>query len=51
MSEAELHWIGLRLHGALQSKARRGELRIGPPTGYVWEGHRLSSIQMSQYRL
>jgi DNA invertase Pin-like site-specific DNA recombinase len=36
MSEAELHWIRLRLHGALQSKARRGELRIGPPTGYVW---------------
>jgi DNA invertase Pin-like site-specific DNA recombinase len=40
MSEAELHWIRLRLHGALQSKARRGELRIGPPTGYVWSGHR-----------
>ncbi len=40
MSEAELHWIKLRLHGALQSKARRGELRIGPPTGYVWGGHR-----------
>jgi DNA invertase Pin-like site-specific DNA recombinase len=40
MSEAELHWIGLRLHGALQSKARRGQLRIGPPTGYVWGGHR-----------
>jgi DNA invertase Pin-like site-specific DNA recombinase len=37
MSEAELHWIALRLHGALQSKARRGELRIGAPTGYVWE--------------
>ncbi len=40
MSEAELHWIGLRLHGALLSKARRGALRIGPPTGYVWGGHR-----------
>jgi DNA invertase Pin-like site-specific DNA recombinase len=38
-SEAELHWIGLRLQGALQSKARRGELRVGPPTGYVWGGH------------
>jgi DNA invertase Pin-like site-specific DNA recombinase len=38
MSEAELHWIGLRLHGALASKARRGALRIGPPTGYVWGG-------------
>jgi len=40
MSEAELHWIGLRLHGALQSKARRGALRIGAPTGYVWGGDR-----------
>lgn len=38
MLEAELHWISLRLHGALRSKARRGELRIGPPTGYVWGG-------------
>src|SRR5450759_2286538 len=40
MSEAELHWIGLRLHGALQNKARRGALRIGAPTGYVWGGDR-----------
>lgn len=40
MSEAELHWLGLRLHGALQSKARRGALRIGAPTGYVWGGDR-----------
>jgi hypothetical protein len=40
MSEAELHWISLRLHGALLSKARRGELRIGAPTGYVWGGDR-----------
>lgn len=36
MSEAELHWLGLRLTGALRSKARRGELRIPIPTGYVW---------------
>ncbi len=36
MSEAELHWLGLRLYGARQSKARRGELRLPPPTGYVW---------------
>ena len=36
MSEAELHWLGLRLRHALQSKARRGELRVQPPTGYVW---------------
>jgi hypothetical protein len=40
MSEAELHWLSLRLHGALQSKARRGALRVGAPTGYVWGGDR-----------
>lgn len=36
MSEAELHWLGLRLHGARQNKARRGALRLHAPTGYVW---------------
>jgi DNA invertase Pin-like site-specific DNA recombinase/uncharacterized protein YndB with AHSA1/START domain len=41
MSEAELHWIRLRLIGGMQSKARRGELRIPAPTGYVWNGRRL----------
>jgi DNA invertase Pin-like site-specific DNA recombinase len=37
MSEAERYWMRLRLHGALQSKARRGELRLQAPTGYVWD--------------
>jgi DNA invertase Pin-like site-specific DNA recombinase len=41
MSEAELHWLGLRLTGALRSKARRGELHISVPTGYVWTDHGL----------
>lgn len=36
MSEAELHWLGLRLTGARVAKARRGALRIAAPTGYVW---------------
>jgi DNA invertase Pin-like site-specific DNA recombinase len=36
MSEAELHWLGLRLAGARQNKARRGKLRLPVPTGYVW---------------
>ena len=36
MSEAELHWLGLRLQGARRSKAERGELRIPVPAGYVW---------------
>jgi len=38
MSEAELHWLGLRLVGARRNKARRGELWFRPPTGYVWDG-------------
>ena len=36
MSEAELHWLRLRLTGARRRKASRGELRFLPPTGYVW---------------
>lgn len=36
MSEAELHWLRLRLQGGRQHKARRGELWLNPPTGYVW---------------
>ncbi len=39
MSEAELHWLRLRLVGARRNKARRGELRTGAvATGYVWTG-------------
>jgi DNA invertase Pin-like site-specific DNA recombinase len=38
MSEAELHWLGLRLQGGRRHKARRGELRLSAPTGYVWGG-------------
>jgi len=41
MSEAELQWLGLRLTGARRNKARRGELRLRPPTGYVWGAHGL----------
>ncbi len=36
MSEAELHWLSLRLAGARRNKAQRGELYLRPPTGYVW---------------
>lgn len=36
MSEAELYWMRLRLHGARMSKASRGELRINAPAGYQW---------------
>lgn len=39
MSEAELHWLSLRLRGAQNNLAKRGELRFEPPTGFVWGGH------------
>lgn len=37
MSEAERDWIQLRLRGARLSKARRGDYRLTPPVGYVWD--------------
>lgn len=37
MSEAELHMLRARLRGGLLAKARRGELRIGLPTGLVYD--------------
>ena len=36
MSEAEIHWLRLRLQGARQHKARRGALKMAAPTGYLW---------------
>lgn len=36
MSEAELHWLRLRLVGGRMNKARRGQLEVTAPTGYVW---------------
>ena len=36
ISEVELSWLSLRLAGARRNKARRGELRMTAPTGYVW---------------
>ena len=35
---AELYWMRLRLNGGRLSKARRGEVVFGLPTGYVWDG-------------
>lgn len=37
MSEAEIHWMRLRLQGCKLSKARRGELYRRPAPGYVWD--------------
>lgn len=36
MSEAELHVLRARLHGGLINKARRGELRVPLPIGFVY---------------
>jgi DNA invertase Pin-like site-specific DNA recombinase len=37
MSEAELHQIRARLMGGMLSKARRGELRLRLPVGFVYD--------------
>jgi DNA invertase Pin-like site-specific DNA recombinase len=37
LSEAELHLLKQRMLGARRNKARRGELRIPLPVGYVWD--------------
>ena len=39
MSEAELHMLRTRLQGGIESKARRGELKTGLPTGLVYDDH------------
>ncbi len=38
MSEAELHVLKARLLGGALNKARRGELYLRPPIGYVYDG-------------
>lgn len=37
MSEAELHWLRMRLLGGKLEKAQKGQLRFGPPTGLVYD--------------
>ena len=37
MSEAELHMLRARLRGGLLNKARRGELQVHLPIGYVYD--------------
>jgi len=36
-SHTELHGMRLRLQGAKLNKAKKGELRCSPPTGYVYD--------------
>ncbi|MGH9918903.1 MAG: recombinase family protein, partial [Nitrososphaerales archaeon] len=38
MSEAEIHLLRARLKGGILNKARRGELRLPLPVGYVHDG-------------
>ena len=44
MSEAELHLLHARLIGGQLNKARRGELWIRPPIGYVFDSHSCSLV-------
>jgi DNA invertase Pin-like site-specific DNA recombinase len=37
MSEAELHILSARMRGGILNKARRGELKIPPPVGLVYD--------------
>lgn len=37
LSEAELHLLRARMQGGMLAKARRGELRIGLPVGFVYD--------------
>ena len=41
MSEAELHMLKARLLGGLLNKARRGELWMRPPLGFIHDGKKL----------
>ena len=37
MSEAEIHFLHARLQGGILNKARRGELKMRPPVGLVYD--------------
>jgi hypothetical protein len=37
MSEAELHVMQARMRGGLVNKARRGELRLPLPVGFLYD--------------
>lgn len=39
MSEAELHMIRARLVGGMLNKARRGELKLRLPIGFIYDAH------------
>jgi DNA invertase Pin-like site-specific DNA recombinase len=44
MSEAELHVIRARLRGGIINKARRGELEMRLPIGFVYDARRARAL-------
>jgi len=48
MSESELHVLKARLYGGLLNKARRGELRLPLPTGFVYDSEGLPILDPDQ---
>ena len=48
MSEAELHVLRARLQGGIRNKARRGELFIRPPMGFVYTAEGKMDIDPDQ---
>ena len=48
MSEAELHVLRARLQGGIRNKARRGELFVRPPMGYVYSLERKMVLHPDQ---
>jgi DNA invertase Pin-like site-specific DNA recombinase len=52
MSEAELHFLKMRMRGGVLSKARRGELKVPLPAGFVYgPGNQCSSIRTARCRI
>jgi DNA invertase Pin-like site-specific DNA recombinase len=48
MSEAELHLIRARMRGGLLNKAKRGELTVGLPSGFVYDDQRRVALDPDQ---
>ncbi len=50
MSEAELHILRARLRGGILNKARRGELKLALPMGFIYENDKVVLDPDSQIR-
>ena len=48
MSEAELHVLKARMHGGMINKAKRGELEIPLPVGFVYDARRRVQLDPDQ---